>query len=407
LPKLASASVAEEAGPVERVARIADVLRNAGDRNEKLRRLAPEVVDALHEQRLFRLLLPRAFGGDEVDLVTWFNTMEALGKLDASTGWCVGQINGCSATAHAIDASVARKIWGEPRGALSWGPPVKSRAEEVEGGHRVSGEWTMSSGSRHATWIGLMALPVDANGAQLPLPPGATMRVFFTPASSIEFIENWNVLGLIATNSGGFKGENIFVPHGHSIHLPYPRSLQPAGPLYKFPLNNLYGTGFAAVALGIARTMLDEVIALAREKKPWLARQPLQQSQLAQYQIGEAEARLRSARAYMESTAARVWQSIVSTGELTIPDRVDIRMATTFAIHEAAAARPAHAHAAAPGPQVAFAGCGRLSAGAGAEPAARVAPVARMERSEMRDIFSRISARFAGVHPGYCRGANI
>jgi alkylation response protein AidB-like acyl-CoA dehydrogenase len=61
----------------------------------------------------------------------------------------------------------------------------------------------------------------------------------------------------------------------------------------------------------------------------------LQQSQLAQFQIGEAEARLRSARAYMESTAARVWQSVVSTGELTIPQRVDIRMATTFAIHEA------------------------------------------------------------------------
>lgn len=335
MPKLAGVPGEDDAGPVERVARIADVIRGAGDRNEKLRRLAPEVVDALHEQRLFRLLLPRAFGGDEVDLMTWFNTMEALGKLDGSTGWCVGQINGCAATASAVDPVIARKIWGDPRGALSWGPSVKSKAEEVEGGHRVTGEWTMSSGSRHATWIGLMALPVDTSGEPLPLPPGATMRVFLTPASSVAFIENWNVIGLIATNSGGFKGENIFVPHGHSIHLPYPRSLQPAGPLYKFPLNNLYGTGFAAVALGIARTMLDEVIALAREKKPWLARQPLQQSQLAQFQIGEAEARLRSARAYMESTAARVWQSVVSTGELTIPQRVDIRMATTFAIHEA------------------------------------------------------------------------
>src|ERR1700740_2396498 len=228
---------AEGGGRVERVARVAEVMGGAGDRNEKLRRLAPDVVDALHEQRLFRLLLPRAFGGDDVHLVTWFNAMEALGKLDASTAWCVGQINGCAATATALDPAIARKIWGEPRGALSWGPPVKSRAEEVAGGHRVTGEWTMSSGSRHATWIGLMALPVDASGAALPLPPGATMRVFLTPASSITFVENWNVVGLIATNSGGFTGENIFVPHGHSIHLPYPRSLQPPGPLYKFPLN--------------------------------------------------------------------------------------------------------------------------------------------------------------------------
>ena len=87
----------DTAGPVERIGRIARVLENSGDRNEALGQLAPEVVDALHEQRLFRLLLERAYGGEEVDLVTWFRTMEALGKLDASSAWCVGQINGCSA----------------------------------------------------------------------------------------------------------------------------------------------------------------------------------------------------------------------------------------------------------------------------------------------------------------------
>src|SRR5215472_12922798 len=176
--------------PIERIGRIADVIARSGAANEALGRLTPGVLDKLHEQRLFRLLLPKAYGGDEVDLVTWFRAMEALAKLDGSTAWCVGQINGCAATASALDPAVSRKIWGNPRGALSWGPPIKSRAEEAEGGHRVSSEWTMSSGSRHATWIGLMALPVDANGAQLPLPPGATMRVFFTPASTVEFIEN-------------------------------------------------------------------------------------------------------------------------------------------------------------------------------------------------------------------------
>ena len=48
MAKLAGAPVVDNAGPVERVARIADVIRDAGDRNEKIRRLAPEVVDALH-----------------------------------------------------------------------------------------------------------------------------------------------------------------------------------------------------------------------------------------------------------------------------------------------------------------------------------------------------------------------
>jgi alkylation response protein AidB-like acyl-CoA dehydrogenase len=83
--------------------------------------------------------------------------------------------------------------------------------------------------------------------------------------------------------------------------------------------------------------MLDAVIALARVKRPWLSRQSLLESHLVQFQIGEAEARLRSARGYVEATADRVWQGVAAAGELTVPERMDIRMAATFAIHEAKA----------------------------------------------------------------------
>ena len=127
MPSNPSSSSPDAASPVERIGRIADMIAKSGAANEALGRLTPEVVDKLHEQRMFRMLLPRAYGGDEVDLVTWFRAMEALGKLDGSTAWCVGQINGCSATASALEPAVARQIWGEPRAALSWGPPI-SRA---------------------------------------------------------------------------------------------------------------------------------------------------------------------------------------------------------------------------------------------------------------------------------------
>src|SRR4029450_11384451 len=102
-------------GPVERIARIADVLQRSGAANEALGRLAPGVGDKLHDEGLFGMLLPSAYDGDEVDLGTWFHAMEALGKLDASTAWCVGQMNGCAATACAVEPEAARKIWGEPR----------------------------------------------------------------------------------------------------------------------------------------------------------------------------------------------------------------------------------------------------------------------------------------------------
>jgi len=89
--------------------------------------------------------------------------------------------------------------------------------------------------------------------------------------------------------------------------------------------------------LGVARVMLDTVIALASDKKPWMARLALQENHLVQYQIGEAEARLRSARSNVETTAQRVWQAVVVSGDLTIAQRMDIRMATTFGLHEAKA----------------------------------------------------------------------
>jgi alkylation response protein AidB-like acyl-CoA dehydrogenase len=232
---------------------------------------------------------------------------------------------------------VAQKIWGEPSAALSWGPPVWARADEVDGGYRVSGEWMMSSGSRHATWIGLMTPVFDRSGAPIPRPEGNTTRIFLVPASSVEWIDNWHVIGLNATNSGGFKVSNLFVPEGYSLNRDHLPDVRLGGPLYKFPLNCMFATGFSGVALGIARSMLDACIALAVEKKPRLAKVSLLENHMVQFQIGEAEARLRSARGYVESTAQRVFEAVKSTGTLTIPQRIDIRMATTFAIHEAKA----------------------------------------------------------------------
>jgi alkylation response protein AidB-like acyl-CoA dehydrogenase len=81
--------------------------------------------------------------------------------------------------------------------------------------------------------------------------------------------------------------------------------------------------------------MLDAVIALAQEKTPRLAKTSLLQNHHVQFQIGEAEARLRSARNYVEATAGEVHEAVVASGKLTIAQRMDMRMAATFAIHEA------------------------------------------------------------------------
>jgi hypothetical protein len=120
MPSRADTASPSADGPVERIGRIADVIASSGAANEALGRLTPEVVDKLHEQRLFRLLLPRAYDGDEVDPATWFRAMEALAKLDGSTAWCVGQINGCAMSAKTPGEHLSAP--GQTAGDRAFGP---------------------------------------------------------------------------------------------------------------------------------------------------------------------------------------------------------------------------------------------------------------------------------------------
>jgi alkylation response protein AidB-like acyl-CoA dehydrogenase len=58
--------------------RLAPMIAAAGDAIEAARRLTPEVVDALHAAGLYRLLLPRDFGGAELDLADFSLVIEAI-----------------------------------------------------------------------------------------------------------------------------------------------------------------------------------------------------------------------------------------------------------------------------------------------------------------------------------------
>ena len=76
-----------------------ETLRAAAERIEEARALPLDVVSALHDARLFRLLLPRSIGGDEVHLKVLAEVMETVARADASTAWCLGQAAGCAMSA--------------------------------------------------------------------------------------------------------------------------------------------------------------------------------------------------------------------------------------------------------------------------------------------------------------------
>ncbi len=132
---------------IARARQLAPLIEAHATETEAARSIAPAVLSALHEARLFRMLMPRSCDGIELEPATYVQAIEEIAKADASTGWCVVQGSGCSMTAAYLAPHVARDVFGDPRAVLAWGPTDgKQRAVAVDGGYRVTGTWSFASG---------------------------------------------------------------------------------------------------------------------------------------------------------------------------------------------------------------------------------------------------------------------
>jgi alkylation response protein AidB-like acyl-CoA dehydrogenase len=308
---------------VDRARELGPELEAAAEEIERRRELPEPIVEALIERGLFRLLLPRTLGGAELPPAAYVQVIEEVAKHDASTAWCLGQANGCTMTAAVLDPEVAQEIFGDRRGIVAWGPPGPAEARAVAGGYRLTGTWSFASGSHHATWL----------GAHVTMPPA--MRTLLFPKSSATFTDIWRVIGLRGTGSDSYTVTDLFVPESHTVlreAAPKPRQ---SGPLYAFSSSNMYSSGFAGVALGIARSTLDAFIELARDKIPRGAKRTLRDDNVVQSQVAQSEARLGAARAFLLGSLEQIWRDVTRSGRLTLDHNTTIRLASTWAIHQA------------------------------------------------------------------------
>jgi len=328
-----------EASVTAYIARARDLgpeLEAAADEIERRRELPESIVEALVDRGLFRLLLPRALDGAELPPAAYVQVIEEVAKHDASTAWCLGQANGCTMTAALLDPEVAREIFGPKRGIVAWGPPGPAEAREVAGGYRLTGTWSFASGSHHATWLGAhVAILGDDGTPRLRTDGGSVMRTLLFPKASARFTDIWHVIGLRGTGSDSYTVTDLFVPESHTVlREAEPKPRQP-GPLYAFSSSNMYSCGFAGVALGVARSALEAFIALARDKIPRGARSTLRDDNVVQSQAAKSEARLRAARAFLMGSLEEIWVDVGRLGRVTLDHNTTIRLASTWAIHQA------------------------------------------------------------------------
>jgi indole-3-acetate monooxygenase len=321
---------------VARARSLGPVLAAAADEIERNRELPQAVVNALIDNGLFRLLQPRSLGGAELDPMTYMQVVEQLASLDASTGWCVEQANGCSMVAAFLDPEVAHEIFGPPDGIIAWGPIGPAELSVVPGGFRLTGAWNFASGSHHASWLGAHVVMHGADGAPSSRTGGGgILRTLLFPKSSATMTDIWHVVGLRGTGSDRYSVTDLFIPEDHTVLRDAQIAPREPGRLYCFSSGNMYAVGVAGVALGIARGMITDFTELATEKVPRGARQRLCENQVIQSQRAQAEARLSSARAYLLSGLAETWEAVGETGELSLEQNTKIRLASTWAIDQA------------------------------------------------------------------------
>ena len=322
-------------GLVERARTLAPLIAREADEIERRRSLTEPVVSALIDNGLYRALLPQSLGGAEAPPEIFMQMLEEVAKADASTAWCLGQCSVCAMVAAYLDADAAHEIFNTPPGILAWGA-IANEVRVVPGGYHANARWDFASGSRQASWLGAHVKVVEADGSARLKPNGAPeVRTILFPVTSATTYDVWDVIGLNGTGTDSYSVENLFIPEKFAALRDEPTARRENGPLYKISTYTMFGLGFAAVSLGVARATLDAAIDLARGKES-VGIKAMRENSAVQAQIGRIEGNLRAARAYLYASVTEVWRELTRTGEATEGQRIALRLAATWTIHQAA-----------------------------------------------------------------------
>jgi indole-3-acetate monooxygenase len=308
-------------------------IRAAANEIEQARRLPLHIVREMQRAGVFRMPMPRAWGGPELDLASQMRVIEMLSRADASAGWCamIGT-DGGYVTAF-IDQAVAREMYPDIDAvtAITFAPPGK--AVKTRGGFTLNGRWPFASGCQHATWlIGHFAI-FDGDSPRLQSNGLPETRFGFLPAEECKILDTWTTNGLRGSGSHDWTVTDRFIPEERTFNLAAP-TLYRKGPLYALP--NLLLYKFSAVCLGIARGAIEDFIALALNKpvtfkSPSGGKAILRDETYAQCAVAQTEALVSSARSFVFETVDDMWKTLL-TGDLpSLKQRARARLAMVHA----------------------------------------------------------------------------
>jgi alkylation response protein AidB-like acyl-CoA dehydrogenase len=315
-----------------------DILRMA-DQAEADRCLPRPLMDRLMDAGLFSIYTPRMFGGLELPLPEALQVVEEVSRLDGSTGWTVALGFANDLFTSILPDDSAARVLRNGSALIAGAPGFAVRAEPVDGGYCLTGQWSFCSGAPNATWMNVAAPIVDGDVPRMGA-AGPEMVMAFLPPGDVEIVDTWHVTGLRGTGSHDLRVHQVFVPAQMTGSIAIPAGPQPVrdSTLAHIPFMTALAIAQSpAVCLGIARHAIDAFRTLALQKERPFAPKLSEQVQ-SQVGLAHAEALLRSARCYWFDNVERLWTTVTRGGEVSLDDRVSVRLSTLTAVENSVAA---------------------------------------------------------------------
>lgn len=307
--------------------KLAQAFSQRSDEFEGARRLPMDVSKTMAQAGIYRMFVPQTLGGSETSPIVSSEVFETLAQGDAACAW-VAFIAATSGSALArIETSVAREMFSTPETMIAGVFAPNGNAVKSENEYVLNGHWQWGSGTQNADWVlagSLLTDPLQAADAK----PRAHMCL--VPQSSVEFLDTWHSSGLKGTGSTDFRINDCRVPSAHIVGLEVDK--MPDTPLFQFPNFTLLALGIAAVSMGIARAALDNFVELAQDKRRAGSNALIAERGYTQMQIAEAEATLRSARAFYYDSLSEAWTRATAGQTVDIEQRRNLRLSITHAV---------------------------------------------------------------------------
>jgi 3-hydroxy-9,10-secoandrosta-1,3,5(10)-triene-9,17-dione monooxygenase len=268
-----SATEVTPAELLERARALRPKLAERQEETERLTHYSPELHEDFERAGFYRMLVPKRYGGLEVDLPTYVRVFMELARGDASAAWCV-----CLASNHALQVGswfperAQDEIFGAGDfRAASVAAPLSERAVRTDDGWELHGQVAYCSGIPYSNHYMGQALMPDGDG-----PPGAQI-LFVAPREAFTVLDDWGeLIGLKGSGSNSIRFDGARIPGHWAIEATHMADVEVSGGtvgsrLHGNPMYAGRGLGFftmtvGAVMVGAAQGGLEDFERILRTK---------------------------------------------------------------------------------------------------------------------------------------------